>query len=59
MLSLLQQALMERIAATIGPEEWERLVSDVVERRADPYTVAARLAQRLGLTEPEQQPAHG
>jgi LAO/AO transport system kinase len=56
MLALLQQALMERIAATIDPREWERLVSDVVERRADPYTVAEMLAQRLGLTDPRRHP---
>jgi LAO/AO transport system kinase len=52
MLALLQQALMARIEATVGPQEWDRLVADVVERRADPYTVAQMLARRIGLVEP-------
>ncbi len=51
MLALLQQALMARIEATIGPTEWDRLIADVVERRADPYTVADLLARRLGLSD--------
>jgi len=51
MLALLQQALMARIEATVGAEEWDRLVADVVERRADPYTVAEVLARRIGLAE--------
>src|SRR5581483_7967606 len=41
MLALLHQALLARIEATVGPQEWDQLVADVVERRADPYTVAA------------------
>ncbi|HUY76133.1 MAG TPA: methylmalonyl Co-A mutase-associated GTPase MeaB [Ktedonobacterales bacterium] len=49
MLALLHQALMERIAATIAPAEWDRLVADIVERRADPYSVADALTRRLGL----------
>jgi LAO/AO transport system kinase len=53
LLALLQQALLQRIEATIGPEEWERMVRDVVERRADPYTTADELARRLGLTPAE------
>jgi LAO/AO transport system kinase len=54
MLALLHQALVERIEATIGPEEWDRLVAEVVERHSDPYTTAARLAERIGLTPPEE-----
>ncbi len=49
MLALLQQAMMERIAATIAPDEWERLVQAVVERRSDPYSTADALARRIGL----------
>src|SRR6185437_9195052 len=52
MLALLHQALVERIEATIGAEEWDRLVAEVVARRSDPYTTAARLAERIGLTPP-------
>jgi LAO/AO transport system kinase len=51
MLALLHQALVERIEATIGAEEWDRLVQEVVARRSDPYTTAARLAERIGLTQ--------
>jgi LAO/AO transport system kinase len=53
MLALLHQALVERIESTIGAEEWDRLVAEVVARRSDPYTTAARLAERIGLTPPE------
>ncbi len=53
MLALLHQALLERIAATIDPDEWQKIISAVVERRTDPYTAAADLARRLGLTSSE------
>ncbi len=53
MLALLQQALLTRIEATVAPREWDQLIADVVERRADPYTVADQLARRLGITLPE------
>src|SRR5579864_8479743 len=46
MLALLHQALMDRVAATIAPAEWDRLVADIVERRADPYSVADSLTRR-------------
>ncbi len=49
MLALLHQALIERISATIGAEEWRRLVAQVVERESDPYTTADELARRIGL----------
>ncbi len=53
MLALLQQALIARIEATIGAEEWDRLIDEVVERRSDPYSAAATLAQRIGLDDRE------
>jgi LAO/AO transport system kinase len=53
MLALLHQALVEKIEATIGLDEWDRLVAEVVERRRDPYTTAAELAQRVGLSRAE------
>jgi LAO/AO transport system kinase len=53
MLALLHQALVERIEATIGADEWDRLVTAVVQRRRDPYTTADELARRLGLTPAE------
>ncbi len=49
MLALLHQALIERISATIGDEEWQRLVAQVVDRESDPYTTADELARRIGL----------
>jgi LAO/AO transport system kinase len=52
MLALLHQALLERIAATISADEWNRLIDEVVEREKDPYTAAAELARRVGLAAP-------
>jgi LAO/AO transport system kinase len=49
MLALLHQALLERIAATVAPGEWQATIAAVVERRTDPYTAAADLARRIGL----------
>jgi LAO/AO transport system kinase len=49
MLALLHQALVERIAATVGPDEWQSIIAAVVERRTDPYTAADDLARRIGL----------
>ncbi|MGZ6390982.1 MAG: methylmalonyl Co-A mutase-associated GTPase MeaB, partial [Ktedonobacterales bacterium] len=50
MLALLHQAMLARIEATVGPEEWNRLIDEVVERQTDPYTAADLLARRIGLT---------
>jgi LAO/AO transport system kinase len=49
MLALLHAALLERIEATVGADEWNRLIEDVVERQTDPYTAADVLARRIGL----------
>ena len=56
MLALLHQALIERISATIGEEEWRRLVAQVVERESDPYTTADELARRIGLAPEAERP---
>jgi LAO/AO transport system kinase len=56
MLALLHQALLARIEATIGPEEWERYITEIVQRTRDPYTSADELAQRIGLA-PSEAPA--
>jgi LAO/AO transport system kinase len=53
MLALLHQALLARIEATIGQEEWDRLVATVVDRSRDPYTTADELARRIGLAPAE------
>jgi LAO/AO transport system kinase len=52
MLALLQQALLERIAATVGPQEWDATIAAVVERRTNPYAAADEIAHRLGLKTP-------
>jgi LAO/AO transport system kinase len=49
MLALLHTALLERIESTVGPEDWNRLIEDVVERQTDPYTAADIIARRIGL----------
>jgi LAO/AO transport system kinase len=49
MLALLNQALQERIAATVSPDEWNRLIEEVVNRDRDPYTAADIIARRIGL----------
>jgi LAO/AO transport system kinase len=51
-LALLNQALLERLEADVSAGEWDELIQQVVERRSDPYRVAADLAQRIGLTPP-------
>jgi GTPase len=47
-----RQARSEIIALLVPPDEWERIVSDVVARRTDPYAAAAELAENIGLTSP-------
>ena len=55
MLALLQNALLERIAERVSPEEWNALIEQVVERETDPYTAAGMIAQRVGIArEPAQ-----
>jgi LAO/AO transport system kinase len=53
MLALLHQALLDRIAATTGPDEWQAITTAVAERRTDPYTAADDLARRIGLKDAE------
>ena len=48
-LALLNQALLERLQQAVPPDEWEHLLHAVVERETDPYSAAARLAERVGL----------
>jgi LAO/AO transport system kinase len=49
MLALLNQALLERIAGAVSPEEWSTLIEEVVNRDQDPYTAAETIARRIGL----------
>jgi LAO/AO transport system kinase len=50
MLALLHQALLAKIESTVGPDDWQRLVEEVVERQKDPYTAASEIARRIGLS---------
>jgi LAO/AO transport system kinase len=52
MLALLHQALLAKIESTVSPEEWQRLITEVVDRTTDPYTAAATIANAIGLTPP-------
>lgn len=48
-LALLQHELMLHLQASVGDEEWQRLIDAVVEREISPYEVADELSRRLGL----------
>ncbi len=48
-LALLQHALAQRLKREVPEDEWQRLIDEVVERRANPYAVADLLARRVGL----------
>jgi LAO/AO transport system kinase len=48
-LALLQQSLLDKLDATLRPEDWSRLIDDVAQRRSDPYSTAEELARRIGL----------
>ena len=52
MVALLNQALLDRIADTVSPAEWNGLIEDVVSRARDPYTAADIIARRIGLLLP-------
>ncbi len=53
-LALLQHTLALRLKRDIPAEEWQRLIDDVVARRANPYEVANLLARRVGLGDSNQ-----
>ena len=55
LLALLHAALVERIEATVAPEEWRAIIAAVVDRQTDPYTAADSLARRLGLKTAEER----
>ena len=54
MMALLQQALMDRVEATLSSEDWNRLIEEVVERHRDPYSAAEEIARRIGLAPPRR-----
>ena len=54
MLALLHQALLEKLEATLSPDDWNQLVDEVVERHLDPYSAADEIARRIGLASPEK-----
>ncbi|MFI5271740.1 MAG: methylmalonyl Co-A mutase-associated GTPase MeaB [Ktedonobacterales bacterium] len=49
LLALLHQALLAKIETTVSPDEWQRLIAEVVERETDPYTAADAIARQIGL----------
>ncbi|HEX6778658.1 MAG TPA: methylmalonyl Co-A mutase-associated GTPase MeaB [Ktedonobacterales bacterium] len=49
-LALLQHSLMRRLQRDVSEDEWNRLIDEIVERAANPYSVADLLARRIGLT---------
>lgn len=51
-LALLQQSLLDKLDATLGPEDWDRLIDEVARRRSDPYTTAEEIARHIGLSSP-------
>ena len=52
MLALLHQALLAKIESTVSPDEWQRLIAEVVERSTDPYSAADTVAREIGLAPP-------
>jgi LAO/AO transport system kinase len=48
-LALLQYALAQRLKREVTEDEWRRLIDAIIERRANPYSVADLLARRVGL----------
>ena len=49
-LALLQHSLMRRLRSDVSEDEWNRLIDAVIQREANPYSVADLLARRIGLT---------
>src|SRR5215469_4328322 len=45
-LALLQHSLMRRLQRDVSEDEWNRLIDAIVERTANPYSVADLLARR-------------
>ncbi|HEX6799903.1 MAG TPA: methylmalonyl Co-A mutase-associated GTPase MeaB [Ktedonobacterales bacterium] len=52
MLALLHQALLAKIESAVSPDEWQRLITEVVERSTDPYSAADAIAREIGLVPP-------
>ena len=48
-LALLQHSLTRRLQRDVPEDEWNRLIDAVVERKANPYSVADLLARRVGI----------
>jgi LAO/AO transport system kinase len=48
-LHLVEQQAFQKLTSAVTDDEWDRLVASVVDLRSDPYTLAAQLAQRIGL----------
>jgi LAO/AO transport system kinase len=48
-LQLVQQAVLQRLKATVSEEEWQSLIEDMSGLARDPYSVAEELVGRIGL----------
>ncbi|GHO92236.1 methylmalonyl Co-A mutase-associated GTPase MeaB [Reticulibacter mediterranei] len=47
--TLVIQAVMKSLSASVTQEEWDTFIEDITRRERDPYTVAQELERRIGL----------
>lgn len=52
--NLILQTVVKALKHVVSEEEWHTLVEDVTKRERDPYSVAAELAARVGLKQPDR-----
>lgn len=49
-LALLYQTLLTQLNAAVGPAQFDEIVAHVAARQRDPYSAAAELAQKVGIS---------
>lgn len=47
--TLVIQAVIKSLAASVTQEEWDTFIEDITRRERDPYTIAQELERRIGL----------
>jgi LAO/AO transport system kinase len=47
--TLVIQAVMKSLAASVTQEEWDTFIEDITRRERDPYSIAQELERRIGL----------
>jgi LAO/AO transport system kinase len=47
--TLVIQAVMKSLSASVTQEEWNTFIEDITRRERDPYTIAQELERRIGL----------